>query len=125
MFETFKRWAKALKRDVVDLWLAARDRRTPWLPKLVAAFVAAYELSPIDLIPDFVPILGYVDDLVIVPIGIAIALRLIPAPLITEFRAQAGGRSSRPSSVMAAYVIVGIWLIAAAATSYWVLRHVE
>ena len=69
-----KQWARALKRDVVALWIAARDPRTPWYAKVAAGVVAAYALSPIDLIPDFVPVLGYLDDIVIVPLGIALAV---------------------------------------------------
>jgi uncharacterized membrane protein YkvA (DUF1232 family) len=73
-----KRWARAIERDVVALWIAARDRRTPSTAKIVAGVVAAYALSPIDLIPDFIPVAGYLDDLLIVPLGIALAVRLIP-----------------------------------------------
>src|SRR5262245_19046480 len=87
-----KQWARTLKRDVVALWLAARDPRVPWYAKAMAGAVAAYALSPIDLIPDFIPIVGYLDDLVIVPAGIALTIRLIPAPLMDEFRAQASAR---------------------------------
>ena len=75
MLDRLKNWARQLKRDVVALWIAARDPRTPWLAKLVAAAVAGYALSPIDLIPDFIPVLGYLDDLLIVPAGIALADR--------------------------------------------------
>lgn len=88
-----QRWARAIERDVVALWIAARDRRTPILAKLVAGAVAAYALSPIDLIPDFVPVLGYLDDLVIVPLGILLAVRLVPAALMQEFRERAAARS--------------------------------
>ena len=86
MLEPLKRWARALKRDVIALWLAARDPRVPLAAKLVAGAVAAYALSPIDLIPDFIPVLGYLDDLLIVPAGIWLALRLIPAELMAELR---------------------------------------
>ena len=71
-------WARQLKQNVIALWIAARDPRTPWQVKLVAGFVAAYALSPIDLIPDFIPVLGYLDDLLIVPLGIMLAVRMIP-----------------------------------------------
>ena len=74
-FERAKAWARATNRDVLVLWIAARDRRTPWYAKVAAAAVAAYALSPIDLIPDFVPVLGYVDDLLMVPAGIMLACR--------------------------------------------------
>ncbi len=105
-------WAKAVKIDVIALWLAARDRRTPWYAKTVAAAVAAYALSPIDLIPDFIPVLGYLDDLIIVPLGILLAVRLIPAELMEEFRRQARDRA-RPLSRGAAVAIVAIWIVLA------------
>src|SRR3954468_9357874 len=92
-----KSWARAAKRDAVALWLAARDRRVPWYAKVVAGVVAAYALSPIDLIPDFIPVVGYLDDLIVVPLGILLAIRLIPAPLMQEFRAEAT-RRERPTS---------------------------
>jgi len=107
--ERLKGWARALKRDVVALWLAARDRRTPLAAKLVAGAVAAYALSPIDLIPDFIPVLGYLDDLLLVPAGIWLAVQLIPPELLAEFRAAAEARD-RPRSSAAAIVIVALWL---------------
>ena len=113
--EVIKSWAKRLKRDVVALWLASRDRRVPWTAKAVAGLVAAYALSPIDLIPDFIPVLGYFDDLVLVPAGILLAVRLIPAPLMAEFRAQAAKRDDKPSSRAGVILIVIIWIAAAAA----------
>ena len=108
-----KQWARALKRDVVALWLAARDPRVPWYAKAVAGMVAAYALSPIDLIPDFIPILGYLDDLLIVPLGILLAVRLVPAELMEEFRTEAA-RRSRPTSRTGLAFIVAVWLLAAA-----------
>lgn len=109
-------WAATLKRDIVALWIAARDRRTPRLATIVAAGVAAYALSPIDLIPDFIPILGYLDDLLIVPAGIALAIHLIPAALMVEYRAEAQRRSDRPRSVAAAFAITLVWIAAIAVT---------
>jgi uncharacterized membrane protein YkvA (DUF1232 family) len=109
-----KQWARALKRDVVALWIAGRDRRVPWHAKAVAAAVAAYALSPIDLIPDFIPVLGYLDDLILVPLGIALAVRLIPPALLAEFRAEAARREGLPTSRAAAAAIVALWLAAAA-----------
>jgi uncharacterized membrane protein YkvA (DUF1232 family) len=113
-----KIWARALKRDVLALWIAARDSRTPWCAKAVAACVAAYALSPIDLIPDFIPVLGYLDDLLIVPLGIALAVRLIPPELMVDFRRDAALQASKPRSYGAALVIVAIWLIALAVAAY-------
>ena len=103
-------WARRLKRDVIALWLAARDPRTPLGAKLVAGAVAAYALSPIDLIPDFIPVLGYLDDLIIVPAGIWLALKLIPAELMDELRAEAEQRATRPTSRGAMIVIVFVWI---------------
>ena len=119
MLERLKTWAKTVRRDVVALWLGARDPRVPWYAKFAAAAVAAYALSPIDLIPDFIPILGYLDDLVIVPLGILLAVRLIPAPLMTELRAEAARLDEQPRSRHGALVIVGIWILAAAALIWW------
>jgi uncharacterized membrane protein YkvA (DUF1232 family) len=114
-----KDWARAIKRDVLALWIAARDPRTPLLAKAVAAAVAAYALSPIDLIPDFIPVLGYLDDLLILPLGIALAVWLIPAPLLAEYREKAALRSGRPTSRIAATLIVVAWLAALVALGVW------
>jgi uncharacterized membrane protein YkvA (DUF1232 family) len=117
MLAALKAWAARLKRDVVALWLAARDPRTPWHAKALAGFVAAYALSPIDLIPDFIPVLGWLDDLLIVPAGIWLALRLVPPALMAEFRERARAQA-RPRSPIAAIVIVALWL-AAAGLLFW------
>jgi uncharacterized membrane protein YkvA (DUF1232 family) len=111
---SLKTWARNIKRDVVALWLAARDARVPWYAKAVAAAVAAYALSPIDLIPDFIPVLGYLDDLIIVPLGMVLAVRLVPPVLMAEFRAEAMRRGVRPKSLAAATFIVVVWIVAAA-----------
>jgi uncharacterized membrane protein YkvA (DUF1232 family) len=115
-------WARRIKRDVMALWIAARDPRTPWQAKAVSALVAAYALSPIDLIPDFIPVLGYLDDLVILPLGILLAVRLIPDALMAEFRARAEALVDRPASPMAAAVIVALWLAALGVTAWAVVR---
>ncbi len=114
MLERAKRWARLLKRDVMALWIAARDSRTPWHAKLVAGLVAAYALSPIDLIPDFIPILGYLDDLIIVPIGILLVVKLIPEPLMAEYRAMAA-EQARQTSYGGMIAILAIWIAIAAA----------
>ena len=106
-------WAETLKREVTALWIAARDPRVPWYAKFLAGAVAAYALSPIDLIPDFIPVLGMLDDLLIVPAGIWLAVRLIPGDLMRDFREEASRRAERPSSRRAAAVIVLLWLVAA------------
>jgi uncharacterized membrane protein YkvA (DUF1232 family) len=119
---SLKSWARRLKRDVVALWIAARDARTPWLAKAVAAFVAAYALSPIDLIPDFVPIFGYLDDLLIVPAGIALAVWLIPPALMTEFRASSEDRA-RPRTIAGLIIVLGLWVGALAAAGWMIWGH--
>jgi uncharacterized membrane protein YkvA (DUF1232 family) len=116
-------WARTVKRDVVALWLAARDPRTPLVAKLVAASVAAYALSPIDLIPDFIPIIGYLDDLLIVPLGIALAVRLVPGPLMAEFRTTAAARAERPVNRAMAVAFVTIWVLAAGLVGWLVWRR--
>jgi uncharacterized membrane protein YkvA (DUF1232 family) len=116
-----KRWARALKRDVLAVWVAARDRRTPMLPKVLALIVAAYALSPIDLIPDFVPVLGYLDDLVLVPLGLMLVVRMIPPGLMAEFRVAAETLSTRPTSTIATTLIVLSWLAAAVFFLGWLI----
>jgi len=121
MAGSIKAWAGRLKRDVAALWLAARDPRTPWAAKAVAGAVAAYALSPIDLIPDFIPVLGLLDDALLVPLGIMLAVRLIPAPLLAEFRAEAERLASRPRSWAGAAAVVFLWATAIALAAWlWV-----
>ncbi len=110
-------WAHALKRDALTLWLAARDPRVRLLPKILAAAVAAYAFSPIDLIPDFIPVLGLVDDLLIVPVGVWLVLRLVPPPVIAELRRRAAALARRPTSPLAAVLVIAVW--AAAAFAVW------
>jgi uncharacterized membrane protein YkvA (DUF1232 family) len=121
MLERIKQWARTIKRDVIALWIAARDPRVPWYAKALAAAIAAYALSPIDLIPDFIPVLGYLDELVILPVGILLVVRLIPAPLMAEFRVQAS-EIAQPRSTVAAVIIVTIWVAAAALAGWWLWR---
>ena len=109
MIERTRQWARLAKRDVHAIYRAARDPRVPWYVKALAFCVAGYALSPIDLIPDFVPVLGYVDDLIIVPLGILIVLKLIPPDIIAEHRALAAAAQGRPVSHAAAIVIVVVW----------------
>ena len=108
----WKTWAKRLKNEIQALYFAAKDPRTPWYAKVLAAFIIGYVLSPIDLIPDFIPVLGYLDDLVIVPAGIALLIRLIPAGVLQECREKA---QSQPISIrknwIAGMIIVLIWLL--------------
>ena len=120
--DKWKRWARAIRRDAHALYLAARDPRVPWLAKAVAIAVAAYALSPIDLIPDFIPVLGYLDDLIIVPLGIALVVRMIPPAIMAEHRATAAAVQHRPVSRGAAAVIVCLWIAALALTIWLAVR---
>jgi uncharacterized membrane protein YkvA (DUF1232 family) len=120
---TAKNWGRSIKRDVVALWIAARDPRTPVAAKIVAGVIAAYALSPVDLIPDFIPVLGYLDDVVIVPLGILLSVRLIPTPLMREFRILASQREGRPISLTGLAVIVTIWLVAAIGAAWLGWRY--
>lgn len=117
-----KRWAAAIKVDVIALWLAARDPRVPWLAKLVAGMIAAYALSPVDLIPDFIPILGYLDDLIIVPLGILLAVRLIPADVMRELRTEAA-RRAKPISRLGLVMVISVWLLAVGVVLWMVWPH--
>lgn len=115
-----RQWARVIKRDVMTLWIAARDPRTPLAAKVIAIVIAAYALSPIDLIPDFVPVLGYLDDIVIVPLGIMLAIRLIPMTLLEEFRSRAAEMIERPISRAGVAIIIAIWIAAAGSLLWWV-----
>tara|TARA_R110002049_G_scaffold307731_1_gene509270 strand:+ start:283 stop:669 length:387 start_codon:yes stop_codon:yes gene_type:complete len=106
-----KQWAGTVKRDVHAIWLAGRDPRTPWLAKALALAVAAYAISPIDLIPDFIPIIGYLDDLIIVPLGIILVIRLIPPELMAEHRLAALANPERLVSRVAALFVIAVWIV--------------
>jgi uncharacterized membrane protein YkvA (DUF1232 family) len=116
-----KQRARHLKAETFALYLAARDPRTPWYAKLLVAGIVAYAFSPIDLIPDFVPVLGYLDDLVLIPIGIALAIKLVPHQVLAECRARAQEtiQKGKPVSRVAAAVIAVIWLVLAALCIVW------
>ena len=117
--DSIKQWARSLKRDVLAVWVAARDPQTNVLPRLIAIITAAYALSPIDLIPDFIPVIGYLDDLIIVPLGLAAVIKLIPEPHMAACRAKAAKISLPPVSYMAVAGIIAIWL---AVTIYLVVN---
>lgn len=118
-----KDWARALKRDVHAVYLASRDPRVPWYAKALAVIVAGYALSPIDLVPDFIPILGYLDDIILVPLGIVLVLKLIPPQIMAEHRASAL-LQDRPISRIAALAIVCLWIASAALVGWLVYRRV-
>lgn len=120
MLARLQQRARALKADTLALYYAARDPATPWYAKLLVAAIVAYALSPVDLIPDFVPVLGYLDDLVLLPLGIALAIRLVPPAILATCREQARERlaDGKPVSRVAAVVIVVLWL----AVAVWLAR---
>jgi uncharacterized membrane protein YkvA (DUF1232 family) len=109
-----KTWARALRRDAHAIYLASRDPRLPWTVKLLAIAVVGYAVSPIDLIPDFIPVLGVLDDLIIVPLGIWLVIALIPEDLMQEYRAMASTAAQPPVSKAAAIIIVAVWISGAA-----------
>jgi uncharacterized membrane protein YkvA (DUF1232 family) len=117
---TWRERVRNLKRDVVAIALAVRDPRVPWYAKAVGVCVVAYALSPIDLIPDFVPVLGYLDDLVLVPLGLLLVLRLIPADVLAEHRAAASAIAERPVSRAGAVAVIVVW-VAALLLAIWLV----
>jgi uncharacterized membrane protein YkvA (DUF1232 family) len=122
-FEKLKATAAALMRDIFALYLATRDPRTPWYAKVFVICVVAYALSPIDLIPDPIPVLGYLDDLLLLPLGIYVALRLIPQEVLAECRAKAGATSEKlPRNWWAGAVIVLLWLVTLMVAGYFLIQ---
>jgi len=121
LLEELKQSARLLKAETFVLYLAARHPDTPWYAKLLVAAIVAYAFSPIDLIPDFIPVLGYLDDLVLIPIGIAFAVKLVPPPVLAECRARAQEAmvNGKPVSRVAGAVVVIIWLAMAALCIVW------
>jgi len=120
-----KERVRHLQGETFALYLAARHPGTPWYAKAFVAGVVAYAFSPIDLIPDFIPVLGYLDDLILVPLGIAIAIRMIPPAVLAEcrVRAQAMMADGKPTSRTAAIVIIGIWILVAALFALWAIER--
>jgi len=116
---TLRQRARLLKRDVLAIYLAARDPRTPWYARLLAVLIAGYALSPIDLIPDFIPVLGYLDDVILLPAGILLVRRMIPEALLAEHRAEAERIAERPTSRTAALVIAFVWVVAVVLLGTW------
>lgn len=125
MFARLKECVRHLKGETFALYLAARHPGTPWYAKAFVAGVVAYAFSPIDLIPDFIPVLGYLDDLILVPLGIAVAIRMIPPAVLAEcrVRAQAMMADGKPKSRIAAIVIIGIWILVAALFTLWAIER--
>jgi uncharacterized membrane protein YkvA (DUF1232 family) len=122
---SLKERAKELKRFTLVAYYAARDPRTPAFVRLLALVVAAYALSPIDLIPDFIPVLGYLDDIVLVPLGLALVIRLLPVSVLASAQEQARLAAERPTSKLAAAVIVAVWLLVLFFLGRWALTLVR
>lgn len=123
IFQRIRQWASRIKRDAVTLWFAYRHPGTPWFAKLLAAFVVAYALSPIDLIPDFIPVLGYLDDALLLPGLIWLNIRLIPADVLEECRERADlwmkEQGAKPRSIAGAVLILAVWIGLGAALWAW------
>jgi uncharacterized membrane protein YkvA (DUF1232 family) len=126
LLEKLKEKARQLKRETFVLFLAYKHPDTPWYAKAFAGLVVAYAFSPIDLIPDFVPVLGYLDDLILVPLGIALALKMIPAEVLVEARRQAeqSFADGKPRNWVAGAVIILIWLVVLALVIFWMVRWI-
>lgn len=117
-----RQWARELKRQTLVVYFVARDPRTPWPLRLLALGIAAYALSPIDLIPDVIPLLGYLDDLVIVPLGLLLVLRRVPAEVLDDARQRAAAAATRPVSRAMAAIIVVVWIASLTALGAWLWR---
>jgi uncharacterized membrane protein YkvA (DUF1232 family) len=119
---SLRKWAKSLRQQALVVYHVARDPRTPRFARVLALAVAAYALSPIDLIPDCIPVLGYLDDLVIVPLGLMLVLQLTPGEVLGAARDKAKETTDRPVSRGMAAVIVGVWILAAVVLGVWAWR---
>ncbi|HEY9739022.1 MAG TPA: YkvA family protein [Coleofasciculaceae cyanobacterium] len=122
--QTWKQRVRQLKKEQLAIYIACKDPRVPWYARVFAGFVVAYALSPIDLIPDVIPILGYLDDLILVPLGIILVLKMIPPAVLAECRekAEAAMNQDKPTSWIAAIVIVAIWLLLGILGLVWIGR---
>lgn len=125
LIESTRAWARRVKKDGVTLWFASRHPLTPWYAKALVAFVVAYALSPIDLIPDFIPVLGYLDDVILMPVLIWLAVKLLPQEVLAESRAKAdawmASSDTRPRSRVGALAVVVVWLLVAGALLLWLV----
>ncbi|MEJ8853659.1 YkvA family protein [Variovorax robiniae] len=127
VLDKLRAWAKRIRRDSVTLWFAGKHPRTPWYAKALGLFVVAYALSPIDLIPDFVPVLGYLDDVLMLPGLIWLAIKLLPADVLAECRTQADDwmatRGAKPRSWVGAGLVIAVWLGLTAAAWFWLTER--
>lgn len=123
LLESTRAWARRIKRDAVTLWFAKSHPRTPWAAKALGVFVVAYALSPIDLIPDFIPVLGYLDDVILLPVLIWCTVRLLPPDVLAECRQQAeawmAADQARPRSMAGVVLVVAVWLLAGWGLWWW------
>lgn len=122
MWSRLKAWVNDLKRDTLALWYVCRDRRTPWTIRLLGILIVGYALSPIDLIPDFIPILGYLDELVLLPAGLWLLFKLIPPELLSECRDKANiaivSGVPKPRSMLGAALVIIVWI----GLAYWLMH---
>ncbi|MCA3379489.1 MAG: DUF1232 domain-containing protein [Roseomonas sp.] len=123
LWQRLRLWARLVLRDGLALYIAARDPRTPWFAKLLALLVAAYALSPIDLIPDAIPVLGLLDEVILLPIAIALIARLIPAEVMGDSRAAAQRMVEKPRSKVGAAIIIGAWVLGLGILLWWVFTR--
>lgn len=119
MLEKLRAFARALKAEIAILAAAVRDPRTPFAAKVLGLVIVAYAVSPIDLIPDFIPVIGYLDDLILLPAGLWLVRRMIPVEVLAEHRARIVPGTRLAESRAAAFVIVAIWIVSLAAVSHW------
>ncbi len=122
--QRLREWARRLKQDTLALYLVARHPQTPWLARLLIAGLVAYALSPIDLIPDFIPVVGYLDDLILLPLGIALVIRMIPPAVLDECRAaaQQAFKAGRPVSRTAGLIVVAVWFVTGIMLTTWAMQ---
>ena len=123
MLDTIRQWARRIKQDAVMLWFACRDLRTPWLPKIICMLAVAYALSPIDLIPDFIPVLGYLDDAILLPAMVWLAVKLLPAVVVSDCRAEAAEwmqhHERKPVSRWGVVFVLLVWSLALLLLAWW------
>ena len=123
MLDTIRQWARRIKQDAVMLWFACRDPRTPWLPKIICMLAVAYALSPIDLIPDFMPVLGYLDDAILLPAMVWLAVKLLPAVVVSDCRAEAAEwmqhNERKPVSRWGVVFVLLVWSLALLLLAWW------
>ncbi|SHF53488.1 Protein of unknown function [Caldanaerobius fijiensis DSM 17918] len=120
--ESWKQKAKKLKSEVVALYFAWKDPRMPWYAKLFSLIIVGYALSPIDLIPDFIPVLGYIDDLILIPLGVALAIKIIPPVVMADARKKASEVQTKPKVWIGAVIIIGVWILIVTAVVLFIFK---